>query len=150
MKQRYLPILFLCWLAYFTVPLINNIGVFNGVYVMLCATKGVMIHQAPTTLTDVHAHHHNHHDHQQMLQSVADSGADQLDQTADDHEALGCPCIHFFCNIKFHLETQTALLKAAPPAILHIQAQPSSKIYRLQARGPPSYQHALIPLLNIT
>ena len=145
MKPRYLPILLLCWLAYFTVPLINNIGVFNGVYVMLCATQGVMIHQAPTSLSDL-PDHHNHHDHQQMLHS----GADQLDQTADDHEALGCPCIHFFCHLKFHLETQTALVKAAPPTPPYFQAQPAEKIYRLQARGPPFYQYALPPLLNIT
>jgi len=153
MTRKTFYLLTLCWLAYFTVPLVNNIGVFNGVYVMLCATKGVMIHDAnPPISNTAHLHHSNPHAHHQMGEHANHQISQNMDnhahhmslndskpqtQNAEDHEAEGCPCIHFFFDTKFRLEHNSALVKASLPIINDIQASPISAIYGVQARGPP-------------
>ncbi|MEP3350309.1 MAG: hypothetical protein ABJN96_10215 [Marinomonas sp.] len=154
-KNHAISLLLVCWLAYFTVPVINNIGVFNGIYVMLCATKGVMIHEFnPPTSSSTHLHHSDPHAHHHMI-SHADhqmglSDSESSTQNAEDHEAEGCPCIHFFFDTKFRLEHNSALVKASQPIIHDIQASPISTIYGVQARGPPVIHLIHNPLTTFT
>lgn len=144
-KNHAISLLLICWLAYFTVPVINNIGVFNGIYVMLCATKGVMIHEFnPPASSVTHSHHSDSHSHHQMshnshhhAHSMSLDGSEPQAKNAEDHEAEGCPCIHFFFDTKFRLEHNSALVEASQPIIHDIQASPISTIYGVQARGPP-------------
>jgi hypothetical protein len=149
MTRKSLLSLIICWFAYFTVPVINNIGVFNGVYVMLCATKGVMIHDSKPQITSPHslhhAHHHTGHEHHASVDQTS-----QSDQTAEDHEAEGCPCIHFFFDTKLQLETNTALVKVPQPIIHSIQASPTLNFYTVQARGPPTTYSVIHSFTTLT
>ena len=160
-KKNSFIALLVCCFAYFAVPVINNIGVFNGIYVMLCATKGVMIHDAPTSLDsshldhlDPHAHHNmsehaghqmsqhaNHHAHH-----MGTDDAGSTDLSMDDHEAEGCPCIHFSFDTTQFLATGTALTKVLESITDTLQVSPITAIYAAQARGPPrlyGYSHIL-------
>ncbi|MEP0072939.1 MAG: hypothetical protein ABJE79_09555 [Marinomonas sp.] len=147
--------LLVCWFAYFTVPVVNNIGVFNGVYVMLCATKGVMIHSAPSLsdssrLSDAsHLHHANLHAHHQMSQHADHHahhmGVDDIgstDQSAEDHEAEGCPCIHFFFDTSLFLATEIGFVRAFESIADTLHVSPITAIYAAQARGPPALHYA--------
>ncbi|ETX10231.1 hypothetical protein MUS1_03935 [Marinomonas ushuaiensis DSM 15871] len=134
---------------------------------MLCATKGVMIHDAnPPVSNTAHFHHSNPHAHHQMGEhsnhkmsqstnhhahhmSLVDSEP-QAQTNAEDHEAEGCPCIHFFFDTKFHLEPNSALVKASQPIIDSIQASPTSTVYAAKARGPPVVRFIHNPFTTFT
>ncbi|WP_353667674.1 hypothetical protein [Marinomonas sp. THO17] len=75
--------LLFCWLAYFSVPTINHIGVINGVHVMLCITKGVMIHDANASSKDGEHHHQLHSAHHQ----TSDHQAHSAHHLTSDHQA---------------------------------------------------------------
>lgn len=166
MTRKSFYLLTLCWLAYFTVPLVNNIGVFNGVYVMLCVTKGVMIHDAsPPVLDTAHLHHSNPHAHHQMGEHANHQMSQSMDhhahhmslndsepqtQNAEDHEADRCPCVHFFFDTTLNLEPVTVLAKASPPLVDDSHASPISTVYAAQARAPPIIQIVLNTLTELT
>ncbi|WP_460752238.1 hypothetical protein [Marinomonas epiphytica] len=149
-------VLLICWLAYFSVPTINNVGIFNGVYVMLCVTRGVMIHDPGQALADnshsshqhhshhqhQHQHHNEHHNHQigQDLQTVSlhSSGAHSSDtHNAEEHEAEGCPCIHFFYDTNLFLASKSQFIKPQNELLNKLPPANLKHFYKAQARAPP-------------
>ena len=158
MLRKHIHLLFVCWLAYAVVPVINYIGVFNGVYVMLCATKGVMIHDSatlfPTTQTLDHSNHHAHHSvHQQADHHAHHMSAEQVtltDLSAEDHEAERCPCIHYSFDTALFLATDSKFEKALQPIIDTVHFAPITVIYSPQARGPPTFHRSFHLLEQFT
>ena len=166
MNRKHIHLLFVCWLAYATVPVINYIGVFNGIAVMLCVTKGVMIHDVSPQISDSHnTHHSNQHSyqqpshqqhahdqhahHQQTLQQtsshldhhahhISSNDASITGTSADDHEAEKCPCIHYSFDTTLFLVSEIGLIKASEPIADTFHVSPITTVYAAQARGPPS------------
>ncbi|MEO9275374.1 hypothetical protein ABFY09_10950 [Marinomonas sp. 5E14-1] len=160
-KKNSIYLLFICWFTYFTVPAINSIGVFNGVYVMLCVTRGVMIHDINPPVSnsahlhhsDPHAHHHmvSHADHQMSHSSHAQhmslSSSEPQDQSAEDHEAEGCPCIHFSFDTTLFLAEEARFIKHLESIVDTFHVSPITAVYAAQARGLPTF-HGTFHLLE--
>ncbi|MGO3344481.1 MAG: hypothetical protein ACTIM4_04995 [Marinomonas sp.] len=140
MIRKHIHLLFICWLAYAAVPVINYIGVFNGVYVTLCATKGVMIHDRKsqflnTAPSNAHLTYHSTiHAHHMGSSKVA-----QSDSHTVEHEADRCPCIHFSLDTALFFDPIQRVENTFYPIIDNKHTSPIHAIYAAQARGPPRF-----------
>ncbi|MFD1381988.1 hypothetical protein ACFQ45_01330 [Rhodanobacter aciditrophus] len=113
--KRFSPIfLIFCWLAYFSVPLVNAVGQTGPQRIAICTTLGVETY------------------------FVFDDSTSDRDKASQHSSSHSCPCTHFF------LDTATvpvsffggfkALAVISAPVTHYVPTQPQG----VSARGPPS------------
>lgn len=104
---------FVCWSAYFAVPLANGMGEINGRQLILCTTAGTQVIY------------------------VDEQGASTTSQSATSHINQSCPCTQFFYDTAAVFQPNLGNLAAIASNDWQHPSPANDVLRKHSARGPP-------------